>query len=85
VIQYAAKPAFVNRSIAPPVARPACRTVLISRMAGDIQELAFAGRNVSVETLKQAGWSDPTIVEFFPDASAMARRQSVRQIAEAGR
>jgi len=81
MIQFAAKP-IPSRTVSPPAARPACRTVLISRMADDIRELAFAGQNVSDETLKQRGWSEPIIDAFFPDAEKMARRQSVRQIRE---
>ena len=81
MIQFAAKPT-PSRTVAPPAARPACRTVLVTRMADDIRELAFAGQNVSVETLKQHGWSEPIIDALFPDAERMARRQSVRQIGE---
>ncbi len=85
MIQYAAKPAAITRTIAPPVARPACRTVLVSRMVGHVLELAFDGRAVSPETLKQVGgWSDATVKALWPEVEAEARRQSIRQIAGCG-
>lgn len=62
-------------------AQPRCIRTLEERMADDMRELAFAGENVSVETLKQRGWTEPTIARLSPDAARIARRQSVRQVA----
>ncbi|MHA4733256.1 hypothetical protein [Ensifer adhaerens] len=50
-------------------------------MADDMRELAYSGQNVSVENLKLRGWSEPTISLLATQAAAMARRQSVRQVA----
>lgn len=46
-----------------------------------MRELAYSGQNVSVENLKLRGWSEPTISLLATEAAAMARRQSVRQVA----
>lgn len=62
-------------------AAPRCMRTLEQRMADDMRELAFAGDNVSVETLKQRGWTEPTIARLGSEAATIARRQSVRQVA----
>ncbi len=62
-------------------AAPRCTRSPKQRMADDMRELAFSGQNVSVETLKLRGWSEPTISLLATEAAAMARRQSVRQVA----
>lgn len=68
----------------PPTPKPAprCFRSLEERMADDMRELAFAGQNVSEETLIERGWSKDTVKRLSPNAIAIARRQSIRQIAE---
>lgn len=62
-------------------AAPRCIRSLEERLADDMRELAFSGQNASVETLKQRGWSEPTLKRLLPEAAKIARRQSVRQVA----
>lgn len=62
-------------------AAPRCIRSPEQRMADDMRELAYSGQNVSVENLKLRGWSEPTISLLATEAAAMARRQSVRQVA----
>ncbi|WP_430254304.1 hypothetical protein [Neorhizobium sp. DAR64872/K0K18] len=52
-------------------------------MADDMRELAFAGQNVSVETLATRGYPADVVRRFGTKATELARRQSTRQIAEA--
>jgi hypothetical protein len=59
-------------------AAPRCIRTLEERLAHDLLELAFSGQN---ETLVQRGWSEPTLKRLLPDATKIARRQSVRQVA----
>lgn len=68
----------------PPKAATRCVRTLEERMADDMREMAFAGQNVSVETLvREKGWTVQTVKRLMPVAIAIARRQSTRQIAEA--
>lgn len=60
---------------------PRCIRSLEERMAGDMREMAFAGQNVSVETLIERGWTKNTVQRLSPVAVAIARRQSTRQVA----
>lgn len=59
---------------------PSCRRSLIDRMADDMREMAFAGETVSSETLQSRGWTLKTVQRFSPEAVALARRHSVRQL-----
>jgi hypothetical protein len=52
-------------------------------MADDMRELAFAGYNVSAETLAAHGYPADVVRRFGTKATELARRQSTRQIAEA--
>ncbi len=52
-------------------------------MADDMRELAFAGRNVSLETLGECGWTPDTIRRLAPEAREIARRKAVTQTARA--
>lgn len=63
------------------VAAPRCIRTLVERLADDMRELAFSGQNVSFETLKQRGWSEPTLRRLLPEATKIARRASIRQVA----
>lgn len=60
---------------------PRCIRSLEERMADDMRELAFSGRNVSEETLIERGWTKPTIKRLAPVATEIARRKSTRQVA----
>ncbi|MCC0035448.1 MAG: hypothetical protein H6887_09330 [Hoeflea sp.] len=62
-------------------APPPCHSSLVDRMASDMREMAFAGQNVSTETLVQRGWTLPTVKRLSAEAIARARRQSVRRVA----
>ena len=60
-------------------ATPRCVRTLEERMADDMRELAFAGQNVSAETLIERGWTIGTIKRLAPAAVTIARRLSVRR------
>lgn len=62
---------------------PRCIRSLQERMADDMRELAFAGRNVSLETLVECGWTIDTIKRLAPEAREIARRKAVTQTARA--
>lgn len=74
MIRFQATPA----TVATPT--PSCRASLIDRMADDMREMAFAGQNVSAESLAERGWPAMTIKRLAPDAVARARRASVRRL-----
>ncbi|MDR6757813.1 hypothetical protein J2Y48_003110 [Mycoplana sp. BE70] len=61
-------------------AKPRCVRSLEERMADDMRELAFAGDNVSVETLISRGWTRNTVLRLHDKAAAIARRKSIRQV-----
>lgn len=60
-------------------APPSCHASLVERMASDMREMAFAGQNVSTETLVQRGWTLPTVKRLSGEAINRARRESVRR------
>ncbi|CDZ43068.1 Hypothetical protein NGAL_HAMBI1146_58410 [Neorhizobium galegae bv. officinalis] len=62
---------------------PRCFRSLAERMADDMRELAFAGQNVSVETLGERGYPEEVVKRLGAKAIGIARRQSTRQIVEA--
>lgn len=64
-----------------PVAKApvSCSRSIAERMADDMRELAFAGQNVSTETLALRGYPANVVKRFAPEAIALARRQSTRQ------
>lgn len=62
---------------------PRCIRSLQERMADDMRELAFAGRNVSLETLGERGWTPDTVKRLAPEAREIARRKSTRQVGAA--
>lgn len=59
---------------------PKCAENLIAKMADTMRELAFAGDNVSPETLAQHGFSREVVDRFGERAVALARRLSVHQV-----
>lgn len=76
MIRYRTNPTILIKAAPPRCIRP-----LVERMADDMREMAFAGQNVSVETLIERGWTARTIARLSPDAIGIARRQSTRQVA----
>jgi len=62
-------------------AAPRCIRTLEERLAGDLRELAFADQSTNIEALKQRGWSEPTLRRLLPEATKIARRASIRQVA----
>lgn len=73
MIRYQASPTH------PVVPSPSCHAALVDRMAGDMRELAFAGQNVSTETLVLRGWTAPVVKRLSAEAIARARRLSIRR------
>jgi hypothetical protein len=72
---------FQSKPVAPKIT-PVMRS-LKERMADDMNELAFAGDNVNVDTLRGRGYSDAAVKRLAPDAAVIARRRAIRQVAEA--
>ncbi len=60
---------------------PPCARSQEERMASDMREMAFGGQNVSVEALIERGWTKNSVIRLSPVAMAIARRQSIRQVA----
>lgn len=60
---------------------PSCRENVIAKMADTMRELAFAGDNVSLETLAHHGFTREVVDKFGARAVALARRLSVHQVA----
>lgn len=60
---------------------PSCRENVITKMAETMRELAFAGDNVSPETLAHHGFTRELVEQFGERAVALARRLSVHQVA----
>ena len=58
-----------------------CRENVIIKMAETMRELAFAGDNVSPETLAHHGFTREVVDRFGERAVALARRLSVYQVA----
>jgi len=77
MIRYQASPA--HGATTTQVPSPSCRMALIDRMASDMREMAFAGQNVSTETLVQRGWTAPVIKRLSSEAIDRARRLSTRR------
>lgn len=74
MIRFAPKPAACIK--------PVMRSIA-ERMASDMNEMAFAGYNVSEETLRERGYTSPVIKRIAPEATQIARRTAIRQIASA--
>jgi len=62
-----------------PVART-CISSVESRLADKMREMAFAGENVTPETLKNHGFSREIVAKLGQRAAALARRQSIKRI-----
>lgn len=70
---------FAQKPIAPCI-KPVMRSIA-ERMASDMNEMAFAGYNVSEQTLRERGYTAPVIKRIAPEAAQIARRTAIRQIA----
>lgn len=57
-----------------------CRERMIDELEITMREMAFAGENVTPETLKQRGYSDAVIARYAPAAVDMAGRRSIRRV-----
>ncbi|MCX2696370.1 hypothetical protein [Ochrobactrum chromiisoli] len=66
-----------------PISKPAknCRDTVVARMADTMREMAFAGENVSPDTLAHYGFTRDMVEKFGERAVALARRLSIKQIA----
>lgn len=66
-----------------PISKPAqnCRDNVVARMADTMREMAFAGENVSPESLVHYGFTRDMVEKFGERAVALARRLSIKQIA----
>ncbi|MCI0999182.1 hypothetical protein HWD97_03700 [Ochrobactrum sp. C6C9] len=51
-----------------------------SRLADKMREMAFAGENVTPETLENHGFSREIVAKLGQRAAALARRQSIKRI-----
>lgn len=60
--------------------RAGCADALVDRMADDMREMAFAGQNVTAETLQQRGWPAATVARLSARAVERARRRSIRRV-----
>lgn len=61
-----------------------CAEKMINAMEYTMREMAFAGENVTPETLKQHGFNEAVIQRYGPKAADRARRRSIRRIEHAG-
>ena len=59
-----------------------CIRSLEERMADDLRELAFSDQNTDDKAMLLRGWTAATIKRLAPRAVEIARRQSVRQVAQ---
>lgn len=68
-----------------PLSKPAhkpvtCIRSVTDRMAETMREMAFAGENVNVESLKSRGFSEAVIQRCHAHAVSIARRRSIRHV-----
>jgi hypothetical protein len=57
-----------------------CISSVESRLADKMREMAFAGENVTPETLENHGFSREVVAKLGQRAAALARRQSIKRI-----
>ncbi len=62
-----------------PVTRT-CISSVESRLADKMREMAFAGENVTPETLESHGFSREVVAKLGQRAAAIARRRSIKRI-----
>ena len=58
----------------------ACISSVESLLADKMREMAFAGENVTPETLENHGFSREIVAKLGQRAAALARRQSIKRI-----
>jgi len=59
---------------------PSCISSIESRLADKMREMAFAGENVTPETLENHGFSRDVAARLGQRAAAIARRRSIKRI-----
>lgn len=57
-----------------------CISSVESRLAEKMREMAFAGENVTPETLENHGFSREVVAKLGQRAAALARRRSIKRI-----
>ncbi len=57
-----------------------CISSVESRLADKMREMAFAGENVTPETLANYGFSREVVAKLGHRAAAIARRRSIKRI-----
>ncbi len=57
-----------------------CISSVESRLADKMREMAFAGENVTPETLANYGFSREVVAKLGQRAAALARRRSIKRI-----
>lgn len=57
-----------------------CMKSVESRLADKMREMAFAGENVTPETLENYGFSREVVAKLGRRAAALARRRSIKRI-----
>lgn len=62
-----------------PVRTP-CISSIESRLAETMREMAFAGENVTPETLENYGYPREVVAKLGQRATALARRRSIKRI-----
>jgi len=61
-------------------AQQTCMKSVESRLADKMREMAFAGENVTPETLENHGFSREVVAKLGQRAAALARRRSIKRI-----
>lgn len=62
------------------VTHKSCISSVESRLADKMREMAFAGENVTPETLETHGFSREVVEKLGQRAAALARRRSIKRI-----
>jgi len=57
-----------------------CISSMENRLAEKMREMAFAGENVTPESLENYGFSREVVAKFGRRAAAIARRRSIKRI-----
>lgn len=57
-----------------------CISSMENRLAEKMREMAFAGENVTPESLENYGFSREVVAKFGRRAAALARRRSIKRI-----
>ncbi|QFP61910.1 hypothetical protein [Brucella anthropi] len=59
---------------------PTCTSSVENRLADKMREMAFAGENVTPETLESRGFSREVVTKLGQRAAALALRRSIKRI-----